>query len=378
MASSGGGISNGGTLTLNNCTVSGNSADTDYGGIGGGIYNDGTLTLNNSTVRANHVDDSGGGIFNDYWGTLTLNNSTVSGNVAYGIGYDYDYGGGYGQGGGIFNFSGTLTLNNATVSGNSTDGIYGGIGGGIWNLDGPLTLNNSTVSGNNATFYGGGIASDTDHYGHPFHARNTIIAGNTAPTAPDLGGDLGSLGHNLIGNTSGGSGFDPTDLLNVDPMLGPLQDNGGPTWTMALLPGSPAIDAGDDTPPLPDFDQRGPGFPRISGPHIDIGAFEVQQGSLAGDLASPGGRASGRPHRDGAVHLSLAISPRQPLFFSPSPPTAQPQGTLPGPAAATADQFFARVEEKSAVMSVRWKHREPGEPAGWLLDPLREEDCLFA
>jgi len=92
----------------------------------------------------------------------------------------------------------------------------------------------------------------------------------------------------------------------IDPLLGPLQDNGGPTWTMALLPGSPAIDAGDDTPPLPDFDQRGPGFPRISGPHIDIGAFELQQG---GGSASPGGRASGRLHPDGAVRLSLAMSP---------------------------------------------------------------------
>jgi hypothetical protein len=113
--------------------------------------------------------------------------------------------------------------------------------------------------------------------------RDTLLAGNTVDgpgtnSGPDLSGTLGSLGHNLVGNTQDGSGFDATDLLNVDPLLGPLQDNGGPTFTMALLPGSPAIDAGDNTD-APDWDQRGPGYPRITAedPVIDIGAFEVQQ-----------------------------------------------------------------------------------------------------
>src|SRR5262249_52070792 len=106
-------------------------------------------------------------------------------------------------------------------------------------------------------------------------ARNTIIAGNTAPTAPDLSGSLGSQGHNLIGNTEGGSGFHETDLLNVNPLLGPLQDNGGPTLTHALLPGSPAIDGGDPTD-APEWDQRGEGFYRVVGKNIDIGAYEDQ------------------------------------------------------------------------------------------------------
>jgi hypothetical protein len=107
--------------------------------------------------------------------------------------------------------------------------------------------------------------------------RNTILAGNTAQTnASDLlSGNLGSLGHNLIGDPNGGAGYDPTDLLGVDPLLGPLQDNGGPTFTHALPPGSPAIDAGDNTD-APDFDQRGDGFPRIVNYVIDIGAFEFQ------------------------------------------------------------------------------------------------------
>jgi hypothetical protein len=90
-----------------------------------------------------------------------------------------------------------------------------------------------------------------------------------------VSGPLDSQGHNLFGDTSGGSGFHPTDLLNVDPLLGPLQDNGGPTWTHALLAGSPALDAGDNTD-APDFDQRGEGFARVVNGTIDIGAFELQ------------------------------------------------------------------------------------------------------
>jgi hypothetical protein len=80
--------------------------------------------------------------------------------------------------------------------------------------------------------------------------------------------------------------LDPSDLLNVDPMLGPLQDNGGPTWTMALLPGSPAIDVGDNTD-APDWDQRGEGFPRIVNGVIDIGAFEVQPAGGASRPEAP-------------------------------------------------------------------------------------------
>ena len=110
-------------------------------------------------------------------------------------------------------------------------------------------ISNSTVSGNGATDCCGGILHTVGF----LCMRNTILAGNGAPNAPDFSGRLSSSGYNLIGNTSGGSGFDQSDLLNVNPMLGPLQDSGGPTFTHALLPGSPAIDAGD-----PDF--IGPGL----------------------------------------------------------------------------------------------------------------------
>jgi len=104
--------------------------------------------------------------------------------------------------------------------------------------------------------------------------RNTIVAGNTGSNASrDIIGYFYSLGYNLIGDTQGVSGFSSTDLLNVGPLLGPLQDNGGPTFTQALLPHSPAIDAGDNAN-APATDQRG--FPRVVNGTIDIGAYEFR------------------------------------------------------------------------------------------------------
>jgi hypothetical protein len=263
------GISNSGTLTLTNATVSGNPD--------GGIYNSGNLTLTNAAVSDNGHGVGSGGIFNS--GTLTLTNSAVRCNTDCGI---RNYGTvrledstvsgnstlpGLDVPGGIIN-GGTLTLTNTTVSGN-----FGGRGGGIGTLGSSngvtLTLNNSTISGNSATEVGGGIY--IEYIGSvTIHARNTIIAGNTAPGEPDLYADIGSLGHNLIGTTQGGSGFDPTDLLNVDPLLGPLQDNGGPTQTMALLAGSPALNAGDVNQ-LGTTDQRGV----VRGGGVNIGAYQA-------------------------------------------------------------------------------------------------------
>src|SRR5262249_41715821 len=146
-------------------------------------------------------------------------------------------------GGGAISNIGTLTITDCTLSGNSAGGFGGGA---IFNnalAFSAVTVTNSTISGNSATgadASGGRLRSFT-----VMHLRNTIIAGNTAPTAPDLYGNFDSQGYDLIGNTQGGSGFDPSDLLNVNPLLGPLQDNGGPTQTMALLAGSPALNAGE-------------------------------------------------------------------------------------------------------------------------------------
>jgi hypothetical protein len=298
----GGGIYNVGTLTVSNCTISGNRADVIglFADKGGGIFNGGTLTLSNSTVSGNQAFGYGGGIFNG--GTFALSNSTVSGNQNYG-----DGGGGIvnrgemtvscstvsgntagppsfgaeggGSGGGIYNEDGTVTLSNSTVSGNQAIGY--GSGGGICNDSGTVTLNNSTVSGNTAA-YGGGIISDDTQ------ARNTIIAGNSAGSEPDLIGSFSSSGHNLIGNTQGGSGFDPTDLLNVNPLLGPLQDNGGPTKTMALLASSPALNAGDPTQ-LGIADQRG--VVRSGG--VNIGAYQASASAFV--LTAPATVTAGAP-----------------------------------------------------------------------------------
>lgn len=93
-----------------------------------------------------------------------------------------------------------------------------------------------------------------------------------------MGGTILSQGHNLSNDDGNGFLTGPGDIISTDPLLGPLQDNGGPTQTLALLPGSPAVDAGDNTD-VPDFDQRGPDFLRIVGGTIDIGAFEAQIGA---------------------------------------------------------------------------------------------------
>ena len=164
-----------------------------------------------------------------------------------------------------------MTISDSTLSGNSSttslDGTSAGSGGGIYN-SGTLTVRNSTLSGNSAIGYhsgAGGISNSGT-----LTVSNTIIAGNLAGSAPDLSGNLGSEGHNLIGNTQGSSGFDSTDLLNVNPMLGPLQNNGGPTLTRALLAGSPALNAGDPAQ-LGVPDQRG--VVRRGG--VNIGAYQA-------------------------------------------------------------------------------------------------------
>jgi hypothetical protein len=187
---------------------------------GGGIFNAGTLTITASTDR-NNSGFNGGGILNG--GTLTVTDSTLSGNSANG-------------GGGIFNLSGgRATVTNSTLSGNSARGP----GGGIYNPN----FGTLTVTSSNFADVAGGVFGDNPLSITNF--RNTIIAGNTASSAPDLNGSLHSQGHNLIGNGTGGSGFVATDLVGtaahpIDPKLGPLQNNGGPTQTLALLPGSPA------------------------------------------------------------------------------------------------------------------------------------------
>jgi hypothetical protein len=257
----GGGISSsGGTLTVTNSTISGNG-----GGLGGGgISADGMVTVSNSTINGNTGACSGGGIsFGN--GQLTVMSSTITGNVSGGLPGICEAG----TGGGISANGGTLTVTNSTISGNSAGGNGGG-GGGIACGGGTLTVTNDTISDNE----GGGIHN---FQGAAQIGDSVLNAGEFGATIFNKGGTVTSFGYNLASDDGGGVLTGPGDQINTDPMLGALQDNGGPTFTHALLPGSPAIDAGNPsfTPP-PSFDQRGSPFHRVFNGHIDIGSFEVQ------------------------------------------------------------------------------------------------------
>ena len=214
----------------------------------------GTVSISSTTVTNN----KGTGIIAGT-GTLTVDSSTITGNRGR-------------LAGGLSFWFGNVTVRNSTISSNScaNNGDAGGIGQFLFS-GGSLDLFNSTVHGNmhdNAAAAGQlRVKSDST-----VRVRNTILSGDGSN--PNIVGTLTSLGHNLSSDASGNLNG-PGDLTNANPLLGPLQNNGGPTLTHALLPGSPAIDAGDNAD-APEFDQRGPGFPRIVNGTIDIGAFEVQ------------------------------------------------------------------------------------------------------
>jgi len=306
LVGNGGGISSGATLTISNCAISGNSITAD--GVeysGAGIYNVGTMTIVNSTVNNNQalivgfLPPFGGGISND-GGTLTIQNTTISANTVAGSGW----------GGGVYN-AGSLTAINSTIRGNTGStggGIFGGAtiinctisgnsalfeGGGIY---GGGTISNCTISGNRTTVghgRGGGISGAgtitkstiSDNLainGSSICATGTVQLGDTILNSGAnifvLGsGTVTSHGYNLSDDDGGGFLNGPGDQINTNPLLGSLQDNGGPTLTHALLPGSSAINAGDPsfTPP-PFNDQRGAPFVRVFNGRIDIGSFEVQ------------------------------------------------------------------------------------------------------
>ncbi len=298
--SNGGAIVNNGlegsaTLTVSNSTLSDNSSANVGGGIyNGGFYGSETLTVNNSTISSNSADYRGGGIFNDgAFGsaTLAVTNSTISDNSA---GFD---------GGGIFSSGGagsaTLTITNSTVSGNSAASFAGGIyNDGAFGST-TLTMNNSTLSGNSA-YFAGGIFNDGDFFGSGGSATleigDTILkTGSSGANIENYEGAVTSHGYNLSSDNGGGVLTATGDQINTDPLLGPLQDNGGPTFTHALLTGSPAIDAGDPNfnpnsfnPPMV-YDQRGTGFNRVVNGRVDIGAFEVQAvpSPYAGQVQQP-------------------------------------------------------------------------------------------
>jgi len=335
----GGGIFNDSNamLTIENSTIGGNSAATGAAPYGGGIYNTGAMTLTASAASGNNAGGNGGGIYND-GSSATLIASTVSDNTA-GAG---SANGQAGNGGGIETGASTLTLVNSTVSGNSATRSGGGIGeGGDF---GTVALYNSTISVNSAV-NGGGIS-----VGGSVTASlaNTIIAGNTNPAAPNAGGPdcqgtLTSQGYNLLGNNSGCSLMSATgDQIGtpaqpINPLLGPLQNNGGPTLTQALLPGSPAINAGNPQGCLDGqgnpltTDQRGQPRPDPNSGRCDIGAFERQPGD--GPTATPSPSpvpptATNSPLPPTATNTNTRTNtPTATNTNSPIPPTARGTST---------------------------------------------------
>jgi hypothetical protein len=253
----GGGLYDAGKATLTDVTISGNSAKSGGGASSGG--KNGDLVMTGCTVSGNSAS-AGGGLLAYEGGDITLTDCTVSGNSAAGAGRLG------GNGGGAANFYGTMTLSNCTLTGNSAGGSGGGLdngatspvfasttatlaggSGGGQNPQSVMSLSNCTVSGNTAFGGGGGLTNyDT------LSLSNTIVAANK-------GGDVG------------GSYTGSNNLIGKDPMLSALGNYGGPTATMALLPGSPAIGGGTSMG-APAFDQRGQ--PRAG--HVDIGAFQSQ------------------------------------------------------------------------------------------------------
>ena len=322
-SSSGGGIWSGGqTLTINNSTINNNTA-----GVSGGIYiQSGTATVVGCTIDNNSATGQYGvGIQNS--GALSITNSTISGNSAL-IGGGIDNGGNlsvsyctvsdnsaidsdpFGYGGGIYNYAyGSATIMASTISGNTAASSGGGICEGSINDGSPLTITDSTISGNSAASGGGGIA---DFY--IVTIRDSTIALNSVGTVSSGGGLNGgaTLDNTIVALNTSGTGKSPDDIRNnvsatssynligtggsggltnetngnqvgvANPGLDPngLQNNGGPTQTIALVSGSPAINAGSNALAVDasgntlQYDQRGPGYPRIESGTVDIGAFE--------------------------------------------------------------------------------------------------------
>ncbi|MFZ5856644.1 MAG: choice-of-anchor Q domain-containing protein [Chloroflexota bacterium] len=274
----GGGIlNNGGTLTVRNSAFTANKADV----YGGAIDNDtGTVTIVNSSFTSNNAEY--GGAINSATGTLVVTNSTFSTNSATNGGAIWSdtsatvrnstfKGNSAQNGGAIDNYGGTLTVINSTFSANSAS-LFGG---GIGNFNaGDITVLNSTFSANSATDTGGGIYVWTDS---SLTLKNTILANSTS------GGDCANLGtlvddvNNLIVSNSGCG----TPVSSADPMLAPLNNNGGLTQTFALFASSPAIGEGDDATcaaaPVNNLDQRG--LTRPYDTHCDIGSVEVRNES---------------------------------------------------------------------------------------------------
>ena len=274
-------------VTIVDCRITGNSAADDGGGLSFYQSTPAVLSITDTTIDANDAGDNGGGLkvehdedfdalivnitnstvlnntaqtdagilFDDPGITATINNSTISANAAL-----------YGSGGVYIGSGSSLTVNQSTISANSSAGTHTGTdGGGIQLGDNTsvVTLSGSIVSGNSSGVAGAadfGLYSALPSDTSSFTATNSII---------------GEVDSRITVNGT-------NNVSSTNPMLGALANNGGTTKTMALLTGSPAIDAGPNpvaTFTGNEFDQRGAGYARVVGGLVDIGAFELQLSS---------------------------------------------------------------------------------------------------
>lgn len=271
-----------GNVTFDRLAITNGETDAaSEGGAGIRFLSTGTLTVTNSLVSGNETTDvssSGAGIY-AFNATVAISASTISNNST--IGADS-------TGGGVRVDAGSLGFVNSTISGNST-ASSSVAGGGISVGSATLNVNGSTVAYNSAagtTLFGGGVFAETG----AATITNSIVALNINAGAPDLsfGSGFVTVSNSLVGDSTGttlvpsdgvldGDGnLIGSDVSPVDPVLGPLDLNGGETPTHALMPNSPAIDAGNETWITTDADQRGLPFVRLAGVNVDMGAFEAQ------------------------------------------------------------------------------------------------------
>ncbi|HMJ09336.1 MAG TPA: carboxypeptidase-like regulatory domain-containing protein [Pyrinomonadaceae bacterium] len=292
-------------VTMTGLTISSGWAMNDaVNGCGGAIYNSSILTLDHVEIRGNTAV-SGGGLCNA--GTSVITNSTVSENASTVPNFR-------GEGGGINNL-GTLTITNSTIAFNIAlqTGQFGSQGGGIFQEGSfTTTLRNVTIAYNSAQNDGGGLCCTGT-----FNIGNSILANNTSTSGPDFFGTVNSLGYNLIKNYAGTILGDSTgNILGTDPMLVPngLNRNGSDVRTIAMLPTSLAIDAGNSGSVGIATDQRGrprpyddPNSPNpVGSDGSDLGAFEVQPTAsrISGRLIT----ATGSPLNSGILTLTNSVS----------------------------------------------------------------------
>ncbi len=270
----GGGIENVGIMTFTNTIVRDNTAP-----FGGGIYNEGTFSISGSDLYGNMGTTRGGGFHNIF--NLTVQTSNIHDNEAGSEG-----------GGGISSEGGDVVVAQTAVYNNSATGSGGGIVHNVITGSNSFTITNSTISGNSTSGSGGGLRNagiaETSLNNVTFRNNtSTVVAGQSISvlagtltaknsiisnqTGNNCSGTITSLGYNIANDSS--CGLNGTaDLPNTNPLLGPLQNNGGSTLTHALLVGSPAIDSGSGCLAV---DQRG--VARPFGDACDRGAYELNE-----------------------------------------------------------------------------------------------------